>query len=195
MFQYKIAVKKLDTFVFDAEDPTFAFQRAYARLKMAVIAVAIIDYGEYPREEALAYAWEEADVAFRGYADESMTGPIVQLWRTMPDGEEENFHKVVKEAFAAAVAATDKKHKWLHLKKYRTADIRDLESGFGLPTAMPVHGPRVRDWAVGLGRSEELVAAALTQMQEEMDAFNAPAKAAPDDTEPPRRPHLTLVKG
>lgn len=184
-FEFEHAEQILDAFVYNINAPD-NFLRVYAKLKLILTVISITDYSQ-EGEGALACAWEEVDVAFRGFGDELLTGIIIQLWRYLPESRQREFRSTLKRAFSAANAATSPDVFRLHEEKYRLAEINDPTKGWAFPTAVPLRGPRLQDWAKASGYDPKQLEAAFALLyatKQQMDETPTPAKGS----------HLRLVE-
>lgn len=184
-FEFEHAERILDEFVYNCRAPD-NFLRVYAKLKLVLAVISITDYAQ-EGDAALACAWEELDVAVRGYGDELLTGIIIQLWRYLPSDRHREFRSALKRAFAAASAATSTTVFRLHEEKYRLAEVNDPSKGWGFPTAVPLRGPRLQDWAKVAGYPPEQLEAAFALLYAEKRLIDeAPM--------PPKGNHLRLLE-
>lgn len=170
-YVYERAEKVLDEFVATMEGEQF--RRAYRKFKLAIVLYAHCDYlgattnaveGPVTRDQALAWAWEDADIAFRGYGEEALTGFILQMWTHVPHGEEGALRKAIKKAFKAADAATPLGVQRRYLLRWRGKKVRDLDRGFDLPSVIPCMGIKLREWAADLGEEAEAISEQLEWM-------------------------------
>ena len=152
-FAFEEAEKLLDAY---AAHParTAQFRRAYQRFKWAVYGVAHIDFGYDKRPDVLSltHAWEDAQIAFLGYGEPSMTGCIIQMWASVPKGDKNGFERVVYAAFQAAEQATGENVHRRYMSQWRRKPVRRPEQGFTLAPVLPINGPRLRDWAKDIGK-------------------------------------------
>lgn len=157
-YHYEVAASLIEEAVLDLAPRRPSLLRAYRKLKATVVAYAYIDFlteGVRSREEALAYAWEDAEIAFRGYGESCMTGAIVQFWSAVGSADTETtaqMRESIRLAFEAAEAATHADVKRRYLKKHRKEPIRDLSMGFDLPAILPTRGIKLREWAIESGK-------------------------------------------
>ena len=152
-FAYEEAEKLLDAY---ARQPahTAQFRRAWHRLKWAIYGVAHIDfsYDRRPDETSLAHAWEDAQLAFYGYGEASMTGCVLQLWAHVDKKERNRFERAVYNAFQVAEQSTGPGVNRRYMSQWRRKPIRRPEQGFTLAPILPINGPRLRDWAADTGK-------------------------------------------
>lgn len=179
-YQYEVAEKVLDDYT---RSSSFRrFQRTYQRLKFALYGLVYIDLGgeQLPLEEALALAWQDVDIAFRGYGDHILTGYVLQLWHVLPKGEEARFKHVIEEAFSVAALLTDSSVPRRYLQKHREAPVRTLATGFNLPAILPISGPAIRDWAADTSTDAAKIEEQLRWYEL---AERSAKKAAPEEEE------------
>lgn len=170
------------------------FLRAYQKLKGTIAMYAFVDYrGEKDTKKSLSLAWEDVFVAFRGYGEETMTGPILQMWTSCPKGQEMAFKISIEEAYSRSVAAEpdyDKRYKDPH----RLAAVRDLDDGFHLAAVLPDRSPSLKDWGMDSGLSEQ----ELDEYFSLVDEAVAVIDGTPEENPPPKRrksrPSLRIVK-
>jgi hypothetical protein len=149
-FYYEPVVEALDGFVADLEVPAAA--RALAKLKFAVLGSAWVDHHisdpDVASEDALAWAWEDLDIALAGFGDACLTGVIAALWAAVPKARWPELQEQVNRGRARAEAATPASVPRRYLHAYRKQGVRTPADGFDLPVLVPTQGPRLREWAV-----------------------------------------------
>jgi hypothetical protein len=171
------------------------FRRAYQKFKGVIAMYAFVDYREAKDTPVqLSWAWEDAFVAFRGYGEETMTGPILQMWTTLPSSQESSFRGAIENSFQKAVQKNPsypKRYKDLH----RLAPVRTLDDGFNLAAVLPDRSPSLKDWGVDNG----LTALELDEyfsLVDETVSMTAPPEdpSEPPPKKPKTRPPLRLIK-
>lgn len=147
-FAFEEAEKILDDFAANAR--AHQFKRAYRKLKFMVSAYAYCDFWQpgMERSLALSYAWEDAEMAFIGYGEPCLTGPIMQMWLFLNKYEVPQFKKAATLAFERANASTGMDVPRRYLTEWRDKPVRTLDDGFDLPTTLPLVGVKLREWAV-----------------------------------------------
>lgn len=146
-YAYEEAEKVLDAYAASRPRPTF-FQRAYRMFKFYLHGVACMDFadGEHSAEEAMAFAWEDAEVAFKGYGEPGITGCVIAMWSTLPTKEYNNFERVIHQAFSKASKATGNDVQRRFLAQWRMGPVRRPEQGFASPPVDPTYYPYPRDF-------------------------------------------------
>lgn len=149
LFAFEEAERVLEAF---ARGPRpAAFRRAWVKFRFMLLAYAYVDHstaGRRPGRQELAWAWEDAQMAFVGHGEQCLIGAVIQLWVTLAAADQKAFAAVVKEAFDGAEAATPKRAPRRYLSRYRRKPVRLPEEGFVLQTILPVRGPSIREWAL-----------------------------------------------
>lgn len=174
---------------------------AWAKFRALVTITAIIDYGMRPksderaRAEALALAWEDAFIAFRGYADNVLTGPLLQLWGSLPAPAAEQLRAVIEVASEEVKTFyTQEGLRWRYLAEYRQAPVLADSTAFNLPCALPINGKRTIDWAEDLGYDGGVLNSILHEMEAREQAAavaekrRSPARRAPAASARPASP-------
>jgi hypothetical protein len=130
-------------------------KRALVKLKFAVIAHAWTEMSLWhestDKEQAIAWAWEDAAIALCGYGTSSLTGPLVEMWTSVPKEKRPEFGKGLDEALSRAEKATSKVVPRRYLPIYRQLKARRPADGFDLPAIVPTFGTRFREWAADNG--------------------------------------------
>lgn len=170
MFCYEQAQSRIDTF-FSGQDPQA--RHAWMRVRLILHVLAATDYAGFRGDEPISLAWEEFDVALRGYGDELMTGAVMYLWTQVRAHQHASFRVVLREAFRAARDLTAPDHEWLHAEKYRAAKIHNSSEPWTNEIAIPLRGPRLVAWAVREGldpdRLQELLRAGKERIEQESE--------------------------
>jgi len=185
IYPYQIVEKALDTFFLERPNELL-LRRSYRRFKAFVFMLATVEYemldgeSEEQREEALSFAWEDMDLAFRGYGDNCATGFVMQLWAVLFKEDWPNFKKALEECLGEARAvANEKGVKPRYSAKYLSKPVRDLDEEFCLPTALPLSGPVIREWAIENDKDPDRLEEAMLYL-ETVDRLREKAKAAND---------------
>ena len=180
-YVYEKAEEILDSFA--KEKKSAQFRRAYKRLKFIIASYAYSDFKrpENTWEEALAFAWEDAQMAFTGHGEVGFSGIIVQLWMHLSEKEKPEFKKVLTQAFKAAEVATATSTPRRFMLKNRSKPIRTPEEGFDLPYILPVWGPSLREWAVDEGENPD-------EVEEQFHWFELADRATQLEAEEPAPP-------
>lgn len=193
-FMYEEAVRRLDAYAItrknEGKKGHKSFYRSYRKFKCLLGVYAYVDFpDDATPEQRLAWAWEDADLAFRGYGENLLTGALLQMWTHTHGDEQDRFHEVITAALDAANEATDPSTPRRYLAGVRAKPVRKGGNDFDLPQELPVRGPRLREWA----EDEGFDALSLeTQMEliEEMDRMTRLVE------EPkPEAPKLQLITG
>jgi len=120
------------------------------------------------------------DLAFRGYGDNCTTGFVMQLWAVLFKTDWPNFKKLLEECLGEARAvANEKGVKPRYSAKYFSKPVRDLDEEFCLPTALPLSGPVIREWAIENDKDPDRLEEAMIYL-ETVDRLREKAKAAND---------------
>ena len=198
-FMYEVAENALDAFCYHLKRPA-SFKRAYFKLKLAIASYAFVDFlveEEISREEAFAYAWEDAQMAFVGHADAALTGHVIHLWACIDGSAEKKFRKAIKAAFMAAEVATDDSIVRRYLPEDRLKTPCTLDQLPDLPTLLPLYGVKLREWAWDNGEDpaeiedmDDFIAARLSREEERRRSHRD--EVLPPQPEPPGS-HLKLV--
>ena len=188
-YAYEHAERVLETYALTRyERGHLSFYRAYRKLRCLLAVYAHTDFPEEaPAAQRWAWTWEDLDIAFRGLGENLMTGALIQLWMYTPDEEEAQFQAAIIEAFAAANEATDASVPRRYCRTDREAPVRRGEDDFLLPQALPVRGPRLREWAFeeGLDALElEQQLCILEAEEREIEARNKAIENTPDQRLP-----------
>lgn len=165
-FAYEVAEKVLNAFV--SSHPSKQFQHAYYRLKLFVRSIALGDYVAqgFDKQEALSFAWEDAEMAFRGRSEPSLGGVILQMWVHVGDFEKA-FEETIKSAFRQANEATPVQTLRRYLLEDRQSPVLTSCKAVFSP-ALPSHGPLLRAWAKDNDEDiETLEAEALLDAEDE----------------------------
>lgn len=186
-FAFEKAEGVLDDF--DAGLGSPQFSRAYRKFKFMIAAYAYCDFSEAGQptgERELAWAWEDAQLAFLAHGEPALHGVVLQMWNCLPAGTKPGFRRAIKVAFRAAEDATPADLPRRYLPKYRKRAIRDPDQGFDLPTILPVWGPKLRDWAEEEGEDIE-------DWEDHLFWVEHLARTPQADPPPPTTGHLQLV--
>jgi len=145
-FQYQHAEDHLDKFARTRKSA--AFKRSYRKFKFLLFTYAYLDFSapNRPSKQHLSWAWEDAQIAFKGYGETMLHGAILQMWSTLGPIDQAQFLRSADEAFYLAECETDREANRRYVKKYRNEEIRDPSDGFNLPSVTPVSGVKLKDW-------------------------------------------------
>ena len=146
-FAFEYAERTLDTFAGTVESKQFCRSYAKFRFVLGIYAYCDFSYPKMPTVKAVAYAWEDAQVAFTGYGEPALHGVILQMWTTLPAHLKDKFKEAIETGFRLAEEHTDSSVARRYLAEWREKPIRDPDLGFNLPTILPVTGPKIREWA------------------------------------------------
>jgi hypothetical protein len=193
-YAYTKLEEGLDEFVAALASPVAT--RALSKLKFMVLAHAWTEFGiwrpDCDKEQAMAWAWEDMDIAFKGYSDSCLTGAVINLWTSMEREHWGEAVKAINRAIIAADQATSKGVARQYLLQYRGRTCRTPEMGFDLPAIAPAWGKRLHEWAAMQGldpqRTEEKMR--LIEEYERLGLINLGTD--PPVAEPPK---LRLVAG
>jgi len=109
---------------------TIPLSRAWVLCQRIIDAQASL-YSEHVGERvAIAMAWEDLEMGFRGIGQPGISGAVFHLWSRVPDNCDAYFHSMLTEGFYDAVVATDPTV-LRYASKYHKIDIATLTSGFG----------------------------------------------------------------
>jgi hypothetical protein len=144
-FAYEVAENLLNKFV--GSHPSQQFKHAYYRLKLFVRSIALGDYVAqgFDKQQALSFAWEDAEMAFRGQSEPSLGGVILQMWVHV-EHLGSKFKAAIEDAFAQANAATPIRT----IRRYTMEDRRVpviTSPRAVFQAVLPGHGPLLRAWA------------------------------------------------
>ena len=185
IYPYEIVEKALDGFFLE-RPKELLLRRSYRKFKALVFMLATVEYNmldagsEEQREKALSFAWEDMDLAFRGYGDNCTTGFVMQLWAVLFKTDWPNFKKLLEECLGEARAvANEKGVKPRYSAKYLSKPVRDLDEEFCLPTALPLSGPVIREWAIENDKDPDRLEEAMIYL-ETVDRLREKAKAVND---------------
>lgn len=171
------------------------FLRAVRKLRGVIIVYAVVDFGQAAPDHAhaLAWAWEDAEIAFKGYGEGTLTGPIVQMWDALSPESWRAFKQTLDRAFDRANALTNEDVKRRYFKGYRAKRVRTPKTGFNEKVVLPTWGPTFRDWCTDNKRDAD----EEEQLFHYVELYDR--KGVPPDEPPPetflRRGHLTLITG
>jgi len=178
---------------FVAKNGTNAATRtAWGKLKGLIAVNAAVDYGMRPssteaeRDEAMAKAWEDGYIAFKGYGDNTITGPILQMWHYVIDKDRESLRQAIQSA-CDAVDVYYQEHgvRRRYLEKYWKAKVRCKPEDFREPTALPLSGRALRDWTSDEGYDYETFEQVIHEMEIKEQARRAARKASGDSRKAP----------
>jgi hypothetical protein len=146
-FAYEYAEATLDKFA--ATVSSRRFRRAYAKFKLLIRVYAFADfsYPHAPDDSHIAWAWEDAQIAFKGYGETLLHGAILQMWTVLSEQEQAQFLLAAGKGFYVAELETDRMAIRRYASKWRKSDTKNPSEGFDLPSVMPLSGVKVRDWA------------------------------------------------
>jgi hypothetical protein len=145
-------------------------RRALVKFKFAVIAHAWTElclwHEDTDKEQAIAWAWEDAAIALCGYGTSSLTGPLVEMWTSVPKDKRDAFGEELDVALTAAEEATSRAVPRRYLPVYRNLKARRPSDGFDLPSIVPTFGTRFREWATANGLDPEKAEAQMAKIEE-----------------------------
>ena len=104
--------------------------RAWAFSQKLIEVQSLMYQPHVSRKVALAMAWEDLELAFRGMGQPGIGGAVFHLWSRIPDEFDDFFHQMVDTGFKASVDATDAAVLRYDLTLRKTP-IATLDSGFG----------------------------------------------------------------
>ena len=137
---------------------------AWTKLKALAGVIASVDYdgdpggGSRPDRDAEAWAWEDIAMGFRGYGDNTVTGPILQIWHFLPIAAREDLcDRVDRCLYAIEVLCTSSKVHQRYPARYRRDGVPREPTGFTAPIALPVGGRLSRSWARDHDRDPETI--------------------------------------
>ena len=99
MFPYKQFEQDINKWFVSKNGSNAATRTAWGKFKGLIAVNAAVDYGMRPssteaeRDEAMAKAWEDGYIAFKGYGDNTITGPILQMWHYVIDKDRESLRQ------------------------------------------------------------------------------------------------------
>jgi len=196
-YAYRVLEEGLDELVQALDCP--AATRALTKLKLMVLAHAWVEFGIWKPSvdnvQAMAWAWEDMDMAFKGYGDSSLTGAVMNLWTALGPENWAQAKTAINKASMAAGDATPKRVPRQYLLQYRVKTCRTPEMGFDLPHIMPAWGRRLHEWAEsqGLEPQETEHQMQLIEEYERMGILRLPKDGDGDVELGVTRPHLQLV--
>lgn len=205
LYRYDLLEKALDNYVNGLAKPGVA-RRSLKKLKMSVLAAAWIDHclwdPEVDKEQAMAWAWEDMSIAFRGYGESSSTGVVIELWTMVGKERWPEFRKAVDKGLSDAERRTKKTVRRRYMSKHLKLRSRSPDDGFELPCAVPTGGRVLRNWALENGMDPDEVEASLQEMEElerlgflKLDPEVGGKGKRPEPPVKPGRPVLTLLPG
>ena len=152
-YAYRTLVASIDAYAQTHESAMF--RQAWKRMKAYVTATAIIEFGGTgcTEEEALSYAWEEAEMAFRASTGPSLCGCVMEMW-LYNEGKQAEFVRALKMAFKEADMDTPSNT----LRRYSITDRKKKlvkSHSFHIDPVLPVHGPILADYCEDTG--EDLI--------------------------------------
>ena len=150
-FAYEYAERTLDSFAGTVGSKQFC--RSYAKFKfvLGVFAYCDFSYPKKPTLQEMAWAWEDAQIAFKGHGEPILHGCILQMWSTLPASRKEEFLEAVETALRLADENTSLSVQRRYLKEWRDKPVRDPDLGYNLMTILPVSGPTLREWSAEEG--------------------------------------------
>jgi len=168
MFAYKRFEEGLDAFIESVGRPEAT--RALRKLKFMVLATAWVDFQSWhpdtDQEQAIAWAWEDMQIAFSGYGDSALTGAVVNLWTAVPEDRWDEGLQVINTAVMRANDETPKTVARRYLLHYRVQTARTPRMGYDLPAIVPVTGPAMREWAESVGMNPDAAEAQMMLVEE-----------------------------
>jgi hypothetical protein len=157
-FVYEEAENMLDAYALGRrESGDKQFYRAYRKFRCLITIYAYMDFLSISPKQRLSWAWEDVDIAFRGYGDNILTGVMLQMWDHTEDEEANRFHLTITKALERANAVTDKNCPRRYLLKWRQSRVRKGADDFADPVVLPVNGPKLREWAEAEGFDAESI--------------------------------------
>jgi hypothetical protein len=165
---------------------------AWSKMKGQIVVSAGVDYGLRPnstaaqRAEALSKSWEDVYIAFKGYGDNIWTGFLLQLWHYVPNKQRDSLRQAIQDACDRVDAYyTEHGIRRRYLEKYWTARVRSQPSDFQEPTALPISGKPLRDWAGSEGVDYETFEQVMHEMEVREQSRRALAVQNAPKTKPP----------
>jgi len=152
-YPYELVVTSLDKSIKELAGKRYRMLiRAYRKIKLMAVVYAYVDFYSHDladREMSLAWAWEDVEIAFRGYGESALTGAIIQLWTALGENKakKKKLKSILEAAFAEANAACPLGIERRYLSEYRQKPIVGEAGGFNLPTVLPCRGVRLVEWA------------------------------------------------
>jgi hypothetical protein len=175
LFDYRVAELILDTWCLSS-DRQPSFRRAYMKFKMAIYAMAIVDYAPdgVMTAEVKARAWEEVQLTCTGRGEACTAGLLGQVWFSCREDERAALRRVFETAFTLAEDHTPKDAERLYPKKQRTAPFAWLsDTPPNLDPFAPYRGPRLIDACLEQGWNIDRALAAFAGL---LDEENSPPK-------------------
>jgi hypothetical protein len=196
-FAYEEAERLLDAYAMtrqaSGKKGAKPFFRAYRKFKAILAVYAYIDFPSEDPKQRIAWAWEDAENAARGYGENILTGAFLQLWDHTTDTKEaDRFHDVLTRAFMAAHEATATDVKRRYLSFTRKEPIRKGTSAFNLPIELPAWGPTLREWAEDEGFDALELEEQFTYLEE--TSRDLPLEEAEPEVKQ-KKPTLKLMPG
>jgi hypothetical protein len=176
-FQYQYAEAHLDQFARTRKSASF--KRSYRKFKFLLFVYAYLDFSapNKPTKQHMAWAWEDAQIAFKGFGETMLHGAILQMWSALGPVDQAQFLRSAEEAFCLAECETDREANRRYIKKYRNEEIRDPSEGFTLPSVMPVSGAKLKDWLKDEGFSPDQEGEFMEYIREKAREDRAPVKS------------------
>jgi hypothetical protein len=151
---------------------------AWTKLKCQAGIIAFVDYdgdpgGDRPQDrDALAWAWEDITMGFRGFGDNIVTGPILQMWHFLPAADRGDLcDRIDRCLIAIEVLCTSSTVHQRYPVRYRQGEMPRDPSGFQQPIALPVGGRLSRSWARDHGRDPDTIDDVIRHSLLESDVF------------------------
>jgi hypothetical protein len=167
-YQYKVFERGLEEYVAGLKNESASL--ALRKLKFMVLATAWTDFHiwdeDVDKEQAMAWAWEDMVMAFKGFGESVLTGAVMSLWTSIPDDEWETGRKAINKAVCGADDETPKVIARRYLLHYRVQTVRTPDMGFNLPAIVPTHGNRLRTWATKNGMDPDEVETQMCLVEE-----------------------------
>ena len=201
MYAYEKAESILDTYAVGRKTSgDLAFYRTYRKMKCLIAIYAYMDFVDldekgqrHTPKQRLAWAWEDADIAFRGFSENILTGCVLQLWdNTKDEPEALQFHAVIVRAFSEANEATSADVARRYQLKWQKAAVRKGANDFALHIVLPTWGPKLREWAMKEGLDALKLEDQFRYLEEHERSLKRAEKAELDKV---AKPGLVLLPG
>jgi hypothetical protein len=176
-FAFEPVDKALADFASEMRSERPSFYRAWRKFRGVLQVYAQVDFLSEgltdDKEQAISWAWEDAEVAFRGHGEHAMTGAISQMWDMLSYSTKhtKRLKLLLTAAFREAEASTPKGTKRRYLVDYRKTPIRTLEEGLDEPAVTPTFGPVLREFVFEEGGELEVDGHIIGGGPDEAEAF------------------------
>ncbi|NBO55130.1 MAG: hypothetical protein EBU84_11180 [Actinobacteria bacterium] len=132
----------LDLFSLEGDRPA-AYVHSYLMFKWCLHGIACLNYsgGGYSAEQCLAFAWEDAEIAFVGHQVMPLTTCINAMWFHVGKNKEQALEMVIDTALRSGENQTEDSVQRRYMKLIRNKPVRRPEQG-QLPPVVPTYGPQ-----------------------------------------------------